>query len=98
MKDRPVFRVVTYNTHKCRGMDGMVRPTRVAQVLRELEADVIALQEVVSLSGGRREQDQARYLADAVGFAFPIRETRQLRGAAAGNVELSPLPVKPVEV
>lgn len=93
-----VFRVATYNTHKCRGMDGRIRPHRVGDVLRELDADVIALQEVASLSGGRREQDQAQYLADAVGYEYHIGETRKWRGAVYGNVLLTRLPVKEVEV
>jgi endonuclease/exonuclease/phosphatase family metal-dependent hydrolase len=93
-----VFRIATYNTHKCRGMDGRIRPHRVAQVLRELEADVIALQEVVSLDGARREQNQAQYLADAVGFEYRIGETRKLRGASYGNVVLSRVPIKEIEV
>ncbi|HSM86197.1 MAG TPA: endonuclease/exonuclease/phosphatase family protein [Candidatus Limnocylindrales bacterium] len=97
MKER-AFRVATYNTHKCRGMDGRIRPHRVAQVLQELEADVIALQEVASLSGGRREQDQAHYLAEAIGYQYHIGETRKWRGAVYGNVLLSRFPVKEVEV
>lgn len=98
MRESPSFRVATYNTHKCRGMDGRIRPPRIAEVLRELAVDVVALQEVVSLSGGRREQNQAQYLAEAVGFEYRIGETRKLRGAAYGNVVLSRFPVKQVEV
>ena len=98
MKEQPAFRIATYNIHKCRGMDGRIRPPRIAAVLRELEADIIALQEVVSLSGQRHEQDQAQYLADAVGFEFRIGETRKLRGAAYGNVVLSRFPFKQAQV
>jgi endonuclease/exonuclease/phosphatase family metal-dependent hydrolase len=92
------FRVATYNTHKCRGIDGRIRPWRVAEVLGELHADVIALQEVASLTGGRREQNQAQYLADAVGFRYYLGETRKWRGATYGNVVLSRYPVKEVKV
>jgi endonuclease/exonuclease/phosphatase family metal-dependent hydrolase len=98
MKERPAFRIATYNTHKSRGMDGRIQPQRIAKVLMELDADVIALQEVVSLTGGRKEQNQAQYLADAVGFEYRIGETRKLRGASYGNVVLSRFPIKEVEV
>jgi len=90
--------VATYNTHKARGMDGRIRPVRIAEVLRELDADVIALQEVVSLAEGRKEQNQAQYLADAVGYHYRIGETRKLRGAVYGNVVLSRFPVKEARV
>ena len=35
------LRVVTYNVHKCRGLDGRVRPERIAAVLQELNADIV---------------------------------------------------------
>ncbi len=42
------FRITTYNIHKCRGLDRRVRPERIVEVLREVDADIIALQEVIS--------------------------------------------------
>ena len=44
------LRVVTYNVHRCRGLDGRTRPERIAAVLANVDADIIALQEVVGAS------------------------------------------------
>lgn len=40
------MRVATYNVHDCVGLDGRFDPERIAEVLVEINADVIALQEV----------------------------------------------------
>lgn len=91
------LRVVTYNVHKCRGLDRRVRPDRIAAVLRETGGDVIALQEVLSIEGHGHEQHQAKYIADALGMDYRIGENRRLRGGAYGNVMLSRLPLGEVK-
>ena len=40
------MKVASYNIHKCRGTDGAVRPERIIEVLGEIDADLVALQEV----------------------------------------------------
>ena len=37
-----------YNTHLCNGNDKAADPGRIAAVLREIDADAVALQEVAS--------------------------------------------------
>lgn len=91
------LRVVTYNVHKCRGLDRRVRPDRIAAVLRETGGDIIALQEVVSIDGQGHEQHQARYIAEALAMDYRIGENRRLHGGAYGNVMLSRLPLGKVE-
>ena len=88
-----MLRIVTYNVHKCRGLDRRVRPERIVRVLGETGADVIALQEVLSVEGHRREADQARFIAEELGMDYRIGENRRLRGGAYGNVILSRLPI-----
>ena len=85
-------RVATYNVHKCRGMDARTRPQRIASVLAPLDADVIALQEVVGAS--QRRPGQAAELGAALGMGWVMAPTRHLRGALYGNVVLTRLPVK----
>ena len=41
----PNLRVATYNVHGCVGTDGRYDPDRVASVVAELDADIVALQE-----------------------------------------------------
>jgi endonuclease/exonuclease/phosphatase family metal-dependent hydrolase len=94
MENPRTFRVVTYNVHKCQGLDRRVRPARIASVLREMDADLIALQEVVSVeSGAAREAHQARFIAEELGYDFRIGENRRHKGGAYGNVVLSRLPI-----
>src|SRR4051794_16763372 len=90
------MRIATYNIHRAKGMDGRVRPDRLAAVLQEIDADVIALQEVVSVEGESAEKDQARSLADQLGYQFAMGENRRLRGGAYGNVVLSRYPLRTV--
>src|SRR5262245_53373299 len=87
------LRVATYNVHKCRGLDRRVRPARIVKVLRELNADIIALQEVWSREGTSPEADQVRFIAEELGLYSSLGENRRLRGAAYGNVVLSRFPV-----
>ena len=47
------MKVASYNIHKCRGVDGMVRPERIISVLKELNVDLAALQEVDHRIGTR---------------------------------------------
>jgi len=83
------FRIATYNIHKGRGLDGRVRIDRIARVLEQIDADIVAVQEVVSHEGQSVEKHQARYLADRLGYAHAIGETRKYRKAVYGNVTLS---------
>jgi endonuclease/exonuclease/phosphatase family metal-dependent hydrolase len=47
------MKVASYNIHKCRGIDGRMRPDRILDVVKELDADLIALQEVDKRFGRR---------------------------------------------
>jgi endonuclease/exonuclease/phosphatase family metal-dependent hydrolase len=87
------IRVTTYNIHKCRGLDRRVRPKRIAAVLQEIDADVVALQEVVGMDVAARERNQVRAIAEELGYDFRIGENRRLHGAAYGNAVLSRLPI-----
>ena len=87
------FRVTTYNIHKCRGLDRRVRPKRIAAVLKEIDADVVALQEVVGMDEIERERNQVRAIAEDLALDFRIGENRRIHGAAYGNAVLSRLPI-----
>lgn len=85
------LRVATYNIHRCRGLDGRTRPDRIAAVLRAVEADVVALQEVVG--AGPRGGGHAEALGASLGMGWVMAPARQLRGHHFGNAVLSRFPI-----
>ena len=47
------MKVASYNIHKCCGVDGLVKPERIVAVVKEIGADLVALQEVDHRIGTR---------------------------------------------
>ena len=88
---RPTLRIATYNIHRCRGLDGRTRPERIAAVLRAIDADVVALQEVVG--PGPHDGGHAEELGARSGMGWVMAPARQLRGHQFGNAVLSRLPI-----
>jgi len=86
------IRVATYNVHRCRGLDRRTLPSRIADVLIEIGADLVALQEVVG--AGPRGAGHAEELGAALGMGWVMAPTRHLRGHLFGNVILSRFPVR----
>lgn len=58
--------LATYNIHRCIGGDGRFAPERVVEVMKEIDADVIALQEVESRATAGF--DMLGHLASAMGM------------------------------
>ena len=51
--DGGLFRIASYNVHKCVGTDLRRDPARTARVIQELDADIVALQEADRRFGDR---------------------------------------------
>src|SRR6266545_849762 len=83
------FRIVTYNVHKCVGVDRRLDPARIVNVLKEINADIIALQVVLCIHGRNGEDDQAHFIARGLGFNYCMGHNRELKGGVYGNLMLT---------
>ena len=77
-------RILTYNVHRCLGIDGVLDPGRIAAVIAACQPDIVALQEV---DGGRLRTggvDRGRSRGRSIG---PVRSTSC---GAASRTAVSP--------
>jgi endonuclease/exonuclease/phosphatase family metal-dependent hydrolase len=88
------IRLATYNIHGCVGGDGRFDVERIGRVLREIDSDVVALQEVEhhDVDG----VDLLEYLADYAGMTPIAGPTLFKNRRAYGNAVLTRLPVATV--
>lgn len=89
----PDLRVASYNIHRCVGIDGARRPERIAAVLREIDADVVGLQEVDARRGAGIDSEQMEYLAGALGLGAVPGPTIIRHDGSYGNALLTRKPI-----
>ena len=88
---RQALVVATWNVHGGVGSDRRYHPARIAQVLEETRADVIALQEVGSRASG---ENLLAVLVRETGFNAIDGWTCTRRGSDFGNAVLSRYPIE----
>lgn len=86
-------RVLTYNIHHGRGTDDVVNLARIARVIRSVEPDIVALQEVDENAERTGVVDQPATLARLTGLPVIFGPNIPLQGGRYGNALLTRFPV-----
>lgn len=88
------FTVLTYNIHHAEGVDGRLDLERIAGVIRDCEADIVALQEVDRNVPRSGNVDQPHQLADLLDMHVAFGGNIELQGGEYGNAVLSRFPIQ----
>ncbi|WP_250460890.1 endonuclease/exonuclease/phosphatase family protein [Microbulbifer litoralis] len=88
------LRVMTYNVHSCRGIDGKLSPQRIARVIARYQPDVVALQELDVLRERSGGLDQAERLARLLAMDVHFQPALHLEEERYGDAILTRLPVR----
>ena len=87
-------RILTYNVHRCVGVDGELNLARTAKVIAQSRPDIVALQE---LDVGRARTggvDQAHAIAEILGMTFHFHAALQVEEERYGDAILSTFPIR----
>ena len=85
----PRLRVLTYNIHHCQGTDGEFDYERIAKIIRDLEPDVVALQEVDYRTRRASGADQAAKLGELTGLTHAFGNAMYFADGQYGEAILS---------
>ncbi|MBX5000754.1 endonuclease/exonuclease/phosphatase family protein [Rhizobium lentis] len=94
---RKTIKLLTYNVHSCIGSDRKLDPGRIASVIAETEADIIALQEV---DVGRRRTggiDQAHIIASLLKMQAHFHPALSVAEEQYGDAIITALPTGAVK-
>jgi len=88
-----MFRIMTYNVHRCVGVDGRLDVSRIAAAIARRRPDVVALQE---LDVGRARTggvDQAHAIAHKLGMSFHFHPALAVEEERYGDAILTAEPL-----
>ncbi len=88
------LRVMTYNIHHGEGLDGKVDLLRIAELIRDEKADIVALQEVDRGVARTAKRDLPAELAALTGMTAVFANNYHFQGGEYGNAILSRFPVR----
>jgi endonuclease/exonuclease/phosphatase family metal-dependent hydrolase len=97
LRPGPSLRVATYNVHGCIGTDRRHDPERVASVVGELDADIVALQEFTYAASVAIETRQPVELVALDGYECALGPTRQSATRCFGNALLTRHPIVEIQ-
>jgi endonuclease/exonuclease/phosphatase family metal-dependent hydrolase len=98
--DRGVFqgsdtlRILAYNTHHGEGLDGVLDLERIAGVIRSVNPDVVALQEIDRVVERTHRVDQAQVYGELTGLTPLFGDFMPYQGGHYGMALLSRYPVQ----
>jgi endonuclease/exonuclease/phosphatase family metal-dependent hydrolase len=87
------LRVLSYNIHHGEGVDGKLNLERIARVIRSVEPDLVAVQEVDKNTRRTGQVDQPAELARLTGMHVAFGANIKYQGGDYGNAVLSRFPI-----
>ena len=90
---RQTIRVMTWDIHHGEGMDKNIDINRIAQLIAEEKADIVAIQEVDRGVERSKKIDIVTRLADITGMTYAFGKTIDYHGGEYGNAFLTRFPI-----
>jgi endonuclease/exonuclease/phosphatase family metal-dependent hydrolase len=87
-------RLLTYNVHRCLGIDGHLSPGRVADVIASCSPDIVALQELDVRRARSGHVDQAHAIAEALGMQMHFHPALRVLEEQYGDAILTARPAR----
>ena len=88
------IRILSYNVHRCLGLDGVLSPSRTAEVIASVEPDIVALQELDVGRSRSGNVDQAQLIADELEMNVHFHPAMRVLEELYGDAVLTDLPVR----
>lgn len=86
------MRLLTYNVHRCVGMDRSLDLDRIAGVIAEFDPDIVCLQELDVGRARTNGVDQARAIADRLSMSVRFHPAMTVEAEKYGDAILTRLP------